>query len=404
MGKITYETHFKSQRPDGRHTTSFASYLERMRQTPQKLALPKNISSEEFYKWKATVIEKYKELLGMPEFTHQPDPQKLSEVQRDGYRVEKWEYYPDDYTAVPFLMLIPNGVTKVNTAPAVVCVPGAGTSKEFISGEPLIELPNCKRQKRPETNLMAQYYVKQGYVAIAVDNTAMCEVGLPVSDEDHNDFNFYSAYDLIMGYICGGTTYEGMQTFNLVNLVKKLSTFEFIDLNNIAVSAHSLGTVPVLATALFCDEIKAVVFNDYLGNVKNSFMCITEFEENARSYGERSFYAVPGMFNYFDTPDLCAALAPKYLTLNEGGADVHFDTVRRGYKAAGAENNVQLLHYPKFQNPESRKYHGEIPKYGLTQDEYFQWNYVDVPDHAFKKEPSLEFLKKVLSNQDHKSM
>lgn len=397
MGRITYETHFKSKRADGRHTTSYAAYLERMRNTPQSLKLPEKVTYDEFVAWRETVIKKYRELLGMPEFTPQPDPVKLSEAQRDGYRVEKWEHYPDDYSAIPFLMLIPDGTTAASPAPAVICVPGAATSKEFISGEPLIDLPNCKRERKPDQNLMAKYYVQQGYVAIAVDNTAMCEVGLPVSDEAHNDFNFNSMHRLIGGYINDGTCYEGMQTFYLMNLIKKLPVFDFIDQDNLAMSAHSLGTVPILSAALFCEEIKAVVFNDYLGSEKNCFVCPTEFdEEELANCRERYLHTVPGMYKYFGTPELCAALAPRYLTLNEGGADEYFDTVRRGYQAANAEDNLQLLHYPKFQDPDSRKYHGKIPQYGISQEEYLQnWCYCDVPEHAFKKEPSIALLKKV---------
>ena len=320
--KLSYDTHFKSHRSDGRHTTSFAAFLERMRNTTQELALPENITSDEFVKWKSQVIEKYKELLGLPEFTVQPEPEKINSIQRDGYRVEKWEHYPDDYSAVPFLVLIPDGVNEENPAPAVICVPGAATSKEFISGEPLIDLPNCQNQRFPEKNEMAKHYVKQGYVAIAVDNTAMCEVGLPVFEEECNDFNFISAAYLINAYISSGTCYEGMQTFYLMNLVKRVSLFGFVDKNNIAISAHSLGTVPALATALFCDEIKACVFNDFLGRVKDTVVKVTEYDDKARSVEERYLHTVPKMFKYMDTPELCAALAPKYLALNEGGAAI----------------------------------------------------------------------------------
>ena len=58
MGRITYETHFKSKRADGRHTTSYAAYLERMRNTPQSLKLPEKVTYDEFVAWRETVIKK----------------------------------------------------------------------------------------------------------------------------------------------------------------------------------------------------------------------------------------------------------------------------------------------------------------------------------------------------------
>lgn len=390
--KISYETHFKSNREDGRHISSYAALLERLRQTKQTLSLPNDITAEEFYRWKKEVIEKHKELLGMPEFTPQPDPKKLNEIQRDGYRVEKWEFYPDDYTAVPMLILVPDGVTKEMKAPAVICVPGSGTSKEFISGEPLLDAPCCQFQKYPDRNLMALYYAKQGYVALAIDNTGMCECA-PANFP--REFQMLQVQELSYGYISSGMTYEGMQTFRLMNLIKKLAVFPFIDLENVAVSAHSLGTISVLSAALFCDEIKGVVFNDYLGHTKDHYTCTTEHTaEQIRK--ESIHHLLPGQFQYFSTPDLCAALAPKPLALDEGGADAYFETVKRGYQLVGAEENLQFVHYPKFQNPEDRKYHGEIPKYGLTMDEYVKgWCYCDVPEHAFKKEPAIAFMKKL---------
>ena len=138
---LSYNTHFKSQRPDGRLTSSLAAHMEQMRRTKPLLALPNKISPEEFPVWKKNVCEKIRELLLMPEFTEQPEPVRLSRVQRDGYAVEKWELYPDPISVVPFLVLIPDGVDRTHPAPGVICIPGSIHSKEFISGEPLIDLP-----------------------------------------------------------------------------------------------------------------------------------------------------------------------------------------------------------------------------------------------------------------------
>ena len=49
-----------------------------------------------------------------------------------------------------------------------------------------------------------------------------------------------------------------------------------------------------------------------------------------------------------------------------------------------------------FDNPEFRK-HGALPLYGLTEEAYFEHCSVDVPDHSFREEPSIRFLKKCFS-------
>ena len=146
------------------------------------------------------VKQKVEELLLLPEFTKQPEPKLLSRIKRDSYTVEKWEFYPDDYTAVPFLMLIPDGVSKDNPAPGVMCFPGSVFSMEFISGEPLLESSVCRFEKYPERNRMALYAVKEGMVAFAFDPVAIAECGVDMGNEDY----YSSRTQLCHGYIQSG--------------------------------------------------------------------------------------------------------------------------------------------------------------------------------------------------------
>ena len=81
--------------------------------------------------------------------------------------------------------------------------------------------------------------------------------------------------------------------------------------------------------------------------------------------------------------------------MNEGGPDEYFDEIRSVYAAFDAEENLQITHYPKYQDPETRKYHGNIPLAGLSVETHFDWSDTDPSDHSFRKEPSIRFLKKV---------
>ena len=121
----TVKNQFVSSRPDGRFTSSMAAHMEMLRREKPKLSLPENLTKENFPQWNAAVREKLRELLLLPEFTPQPSPVLLSSVQREGYRVDKWEFYPDDYTAVPFLALIPDGASAEHPVPGVICLPGS---------------------------------------------------------------------------------------------------------------------------------------------------------------------------------------------------------------------------------------------------------------------------------------
>ncbi len=72
--KFTYETHYRSTRPDGRVVPSQAALMEQMRRRRPTLSTPKNPTREEVLAWQKKIREKATELLNMPPFTKQPAP------------------------------------------------------------------------------------------------------------------------------------------------------------------------------------------------------------------------------------------------------------------------------------------------------------------------------------------
>lgn len=373
---------------------SLAAYRELLCHMQPKLALPEALTEESFKVWRKQVQQKYRELLCMPEFTKQPAPVQLSCEKRDGYRIEKWEFYPDDYTAVPFLVLIPDGVNCRKPAPGVLCIPGSTHSKELLAGEPFLDFPNCQCSSFPDRNKMAYHMVKNGMVAFAFDNIATAERGLPVEEHEKDVYNFYSRTELCHGYLHGGFCYPGMSTFHLLCFLKEIHRFEYVDRDRLAVSGHSLGTEPAMALGVLCDEIKAVVFNDFLHSDRDRFVSVTESEEGKMGLNPGNWHLIPGFMQHFDFPDLCAAMAPKYLAFNEGGAEQYFEKVKRAYDLFGAAERLQIIQYPRYQQPESRIYQGEIPLKGLSSQGYLEHCYCDARDHSFRAEPSVRLLKK----------
>ena len=69
-----------------------------------ELAFNDNVNKDNYHDWQRKVKDKMIELLRMPEKTVMRTPIKLGKIQRDGYRVEKWEFYPGNYSAVSFLL------------------------------------------------------------------------------------------------------------------------------------------------------------------------------------------------------------------------------------------------------------------------------------------------------------
>ena len=389
--RLSYETHFRSGRPDGRYLSAMAAQMARLRDLKPKLALPADLTPEAFPAWQSQVRERVRALLQLPEMTPQPAPVRLDSVRRDGYTVERWELYPDDYSVVPFLMLIPDGVRAENPAPGVLCQPGSTHSKELLAGEPLLDMPAARCCKYPERNCMAKFCAQNGMVALAFDNPETAQTALNIERE--GDWGSTSRVQMCFGLLESGFSYAGLTVQTLLCALEFLKTLDFVDPGRLAVSAHSLGTYPAAFLGLLCDEIRAVVFNDFICDSRERFVAVTEEDETAMHHNEGNWHTIPGMWQWFGIQDVLAALAPKYLAINEGGAECYRAVIRRGYALAGHPERLRESHYPRYADPAARTHDAPLPLQGLTSEAYFDWSYCDVPDHSFRPEPSLRLLK-----------
>lgn len=392
--KITYQTHFAPKRSDGRAITSFAAFRARLQMHTPPLALPKTLTRESFLAWQTQVKEKVTELLRMPPKAEPRQALCVSVEQRDGYTAQRWEIYPDEYSVVPLLMLVPDTATAATPAPAVLCIPGSTYSKEFLAGEPLLDRPVCRCEKYPERNRIALHMVKNGMVALAFDHPEIAERALDIDRED--DHGSTGRESLCYGLLQFGWCYDGISVYEKLCALELVKTLDFVAQDKIAVAAHSLGTMPALYLGLLCDEVKAVVFNDYIADPREQFTAITECDEEAMPWNSGNWHITPGLWYWFSHQDLLAALAPKFLATNEGGASQYVDTVRRAYEALGVAEHYQHSHYPKYAD---RVRTPDLEKQGYSQQSYFDAIGVDAPDHSFRAAPSLALLAKCFKRE-----
>lgn len=394
--KITYESHYRSAREDGRHTSTMASFLEMLRNSATELALPDELSPDAFCAWKNELKNKVRELLRLDFFEKeaegQPAPRLISSIKRDTYRVERWEFYPDRYSAVPFLALIPDEACENNKVPAVMCFPGSTYSKEFLAGEPILDKAACRMEKYPERNKMALYMVKNGMAAFAFDPPEIAECALEI--ERDGDYGSTSRRQLCHGLLQSGLSYFGLSAHQKLVALDFIKGLPYVDAERIAVSAHSLGCDDAMHVAVLRDEISAVVFNDLVADAKHRYYATTEYDEDKMRNDVGIWHVVPGQYMHYDRTDLLAALAPRWLALNEGGAQYYIDKVIRGYGVFDATSRLQITHYPKYSNPDERSKEYLPPLAGLTGEEYFKYTNTDAPDHSFREEPSIRLLKK----------
>lgn len=392
MIEFSYEQDYKSKREDGRLVESIAAWTEYLRHSKQLLSLPEELDEKIFLEWKAKVKKTLESMFEVPFFGQQPSPKLISTVKYDGYRTEKWEFYPFDYCAVPVLVKIPDTATPKTKAPIVFCFPGAIHNKEFVAGEPLLDKPAAHCQKFPERNRMGQYMVDNGMVSVTFDPISVGELAMRGEEGDHG---IRARNEMIYGLFEYGISYPALSVYQANCFIDFCKTLPYVDAEKIGLAAHSLGTETALPLAILRDDIKVYIHNDLLSNQKERYQAVTETDVSYSNKGSDLAHIMPGKFKYFGYEDLCASLAPMYLALNEGGLDKDLETVAKAYTTMGAIDKLQITHYPKYQDSKTRIHKDEnLPTHGLSPETYFEYTNTDAPDHSFRKEPSIRLIKK----------
>jgi hypothetical protein len=281
-------------------------------------------------------------------------------------------------------------VTPQSPGPAVVCFPGSFRSKEQLAGEPELH-PNYAFPRREEQNQRARLYAESGIVSVAVDT-----LGFGETSDGVDRAREPQTYDLtaISRYLTElGRPHAGLAAQRDRELLKWLRGLDYVDSSRIALSGHSLGTSCVLVSGVLDPGIHALVFNDYLCPKIERAIAVTKVHTNdIRNYAPGGFFPqVPGTWEWFDFPDLAAALAPRPLLLTEGGPEHSLDVVRRAYAILGASDRLSIHHYPKYAEPDARRDGQKIPE-GIDGEEWLAWANVDKPQHFFKGDLAVPWL------------
>lgn len=377
-----------TDRKDGRFLSSRGSVQYMLEQVKPAYAFDPSFTPTEFKEWQSNLRTAMKELMHFPEHSDVPAPVCVKTVQRDGYRVEKWESYPLPGSVVPYLVLIPDGVDAAHKAPGVLCIPGFGGSKEGLAGETEGDYELTSQPVEPvKKGAMALHYVKKGLVAVAVDNTSCAEL----SDNGYFDYLNTSRILLEMGW-----SYLGLTAYQDWIVLNWMKGQDFVNKERIIVSGFSLGTEPLMVLGALDPSIYAFVYNDFLCRTLERILVMTEPDsKGARPFPNSIEHLIPGFLTQFDFPDLVAALAPRPVICTEGGLDRDFDLIGKAYRIAGKPENFTFYHYKKFADPKDRKQIEKVPE-GINRDVFFEIVNVDPKNHYFKGEWVLPWIDKVL--------
>lgn len=380
----------RSKRPDGRDQSTYAIVHGMLQQTTPQYAYRTGMSRKEFKQWQRGVSQAMYHLMQFPEVQNQPAPQCVSSEPREGYTLEKWEFYPFPKAVATFLVLKPDKMK--GTVPAVLCIPGSGRTKEGLAGEPGVSPRFTEDCQNPQV-CMALDMVKEGYVAVAVDNAAAGEMSdLEALKQGRNyDYNVVSRFLLEMGWHwLGYTSYLDWQ------VLQWMKQQPFIRQDRIVVSGFSLGTEPLMVLGVLDPDIYAFVYNDFLCQTQERALVLTKPNDQLRRPFPNSIrHLVPNYWKYFNFPDVVASLAPRPILFTEGGMDRDFRVVRSAYRDSGKPGHATCLHYAKYTDPVCRKDVEKLPE-GLDAAAFFEAANVDTHNHYFKYELVIPWLKEVL--------
>ena len=231
----------RSDRDDGRFLSSYGVVHSMLSDIEPECAFCPDMSKRELAKWQKKVRKSMQEIMNFPKQQDNPPvPKCIHTVQRNGYRLEKWEYYPLSECVSTFLVLIPDSLVK--PSPAILCIPGSGGSKEGLAGEPGVAAKFNDDYRNPKVT-MAQNLVKAGYIAVAVDNPAAGEAADLEQYARGRNYNYdlFSRFLLEMGWsYLGYTAYLDMQ------VLEWMKSRPYIRKDRIVVSGFSLGTEPLM--------------------------------------------------------------------------------------------------------------------------------------------------------------
>lgn len=379
-----------STRNDGRSLSTYDIVHEMLKNTHPTLAYQSNISRHQFKLWQKKVHNAMLKLMNFPHINNQPHPICVKQEKRDGYTLEKWEYYPLPKCVSTFLVLKPDKLK--HRLPGILCIPGSGRTKEGLAGEPGINKAFTENYKDPHIT-MALDMVKEGYVAVAVDNAGAGESSDPMGlkNGSNYDYNIISRFLLELGWSwLGYTSYLNLHVLNWMKLQN------YINKDRIIVSGFSLGTEPMMVLGVLDKSVYGFIYNDFLCQTQERAVVVTKPDSNGRRQFPNSIrHLIPTYWKYFNFPDVVASLAPRPIIFTEGGLDRDLQLIQSAYQKTGYPDNIEIHHYPKYADPSQRINIDSLPE-GLDSKTYLNLVNVDPSSHYFKYELVVPWLKKVL--------
>lgn len=251
-----------------------------------------------------------------------------AEQAAEGYRIVPIQYDAEPDDRIPALLLIPDSATSKTPAPAVAVWHQHAGQYHLGKSEPAGLAGN-------PMHFTGAALAKAGFVVLCPD--ALCF-------EDRRDPTGklkgmqYERFEFLK-YVVNGKCMAWKNILDMRRAIDALQSLDNVSSDKIGCYGHSMGATHTWLIGPWEERIKCLVAN----------CCLPTYRGIHREHLLHCFpNFVPGLFQYGDTPDIAALIAPRPLHFNFGEtdrgtpiADVGWsmDVIRNAYESVHAEKH-----------------------------------------------------------------
>lgn len=258
------------------------------------------------------------------------DPQWGEAERKDGYRIRSVRYRVEPEDWVPALLLVPDGVDDTHPAPAVAVWHQHNGEWHLGKSEPAGLAGNPMHHT-------GVALAREGYVVLCPDALCFEDRQSPhLRGGDYERFEF-------LRYVVQGKCMAWKNILDMRRAVDLLVQLPFVQADRIGCYGHSMGSTFTWLVGPWEERLRCLVGN----------CCLPTYAAIHRTHILHCFpNFIPGWFQFGDTPDIAALIAPRALHLNFGEDDSGspipevrqgIEIIRAAYRDAGAEENFS--HY-----------------------------------------------------------
>ena len=275
--------------------------------------------------------EKLLECLGGP----WPEPCDLrpklrQTIRKEGYRIESVTYESEPNDPIPAYLLVPDGVDANHPAPAVAVWHQHNGAYHFGKVEPA----GLAGSPMHHTGVAL---VKEGYVVL-------CPDALSFGERQHEKLKGgnYERFEFLR-YVVAGKCMAWKNILDMRRAVDYLCSRPEVQRDRIGCYGHSMGSTFTWLVGPWEPRLKCLVGN----------CCLPTYKAIHRTHILHCFpNFIPGLYQYGDTPDIAALIAPRALHLNlgetDGGSPIEevregVLTIARAYRQAGAADKFSYF-------------------------------------------------------------